>query len=179
MFSFSTLHKNRDEWYTQKKAVDYLMQFLPSPKKCGVIWDPSPGPFGTRNSITWLLADKGYDVIVTKEDFMKVDAPPHSNVRLIITNPPFSLKNKFIWKSMELGLPYLFLLPLHSLDSEIRCGWWRSYGLQLFIIPEHLSFTDDNGKSSKCSFNISWFGWRVTSHNSSLEFLKLIEDDDL
>jgi hypothetical protein len=168
------INPKNDEYYTTVKACEYLFQFLPSPEKCGLIWDPSPGPTNNQNEICQSLIKKGYSVICTSDDFLSYKEKPNSQIKMIISNPPFSLKNKFIWQSMELGLPYLFLLPLHSLNSEIRAGWWRTYSLQLWIIPEQLRFTDTKGQKKRCSFNISWFGWRITNQNSTLEFLELL-----
>lgn len=168
------IRKNRDEYYTSTKAVDFLFQFLPSPGVInGCIWDPSPGPSGGKNNIAMLLTKAGYNVVCTYGDFLTRTEVP-VGCKLILSNPPYSLKSQFIEKCMfEFGIPWLFLLPLNTLASEIRCGWFRNHSVQLWVIPEKLSFKSPyHAKTRECSFSTCWFGWRITSDRSTLTFLK-------
>lgn len=171
------IKKNRDEYYTTVESVDFLLQFLPSPADIkGRIWDPSPGPSGAENNISKLLIKAGYDVVCTNGDFLTYDKVP-VGCTMIVSNPPYSLKSNFIAKCMfDLGIPWLFLLPLNTLASEIRCGWFRNNGVQIWVIPEKLTFQSTyHGKNKPCSFVTCWFGWRITSAGTTLTFLKARE----
>lgn len=184
------IKKNRDEYYTSGEAVYFLLQFLPKPDTFdGCIWDPSPGPSGAENNIARLLRKAGYTVVCTDGDFLLHTSAP-VECAMIVSNPPYSLKSDFIAKCMfELGIPWVFLLPLNTLASEIRCGWFRNHGVQMWVIPEKLTFKSSyHSKNKPCSFCNCWFGWRITSEKTTLTFLKprkqwvdsasFLEDDD-
>ena len=87
-----------------------------------------------------------------------VDLP---NLDLIICNPPFSLAEEFVEKSLEWahgGTVVAFLLRIDILGSQKRHDWWR--GLpekpKLRILSKRPSFTGD-GKTD--AYNYMWAIW--------------------
>ena len=74
-----------------------------------------------------MLSSKGYNVIgsdITRGfDFLKNNMEQHFD--MIITNPPYSLKDKFIEKCYEYGKPFALLLPLTALEG-IKRGIFKS-----------------------------------------------------
>jgi hypothetical protein len=77
----------------------------------------------------------------------------------IITNPPFSIKEKFIERCYQLGKPFALLLPLTSLESEKRQRLFRQYGLQLIIPNKRYNFETPSGKGGGSWFATAWFTW--------------------
>jgi len=95
-----------------------------------------------------------YDVLVTGDylDFAPRFYGLEDNFDLIIGNPPFSLAEKFIRKSMtmlneKIGT-LIFLLRLNFLGSQKRAkGLWKEFPVSsLYVLNARISFFN-NGKS--------------------------------
>lgn len=98
-----------DEIYTPENAVTPLLKYIP---KNIVIWEATD--YG-ESKITKVLKDNGWKVISThKRDLNFLTDKPQFDYDMIITNPPYSLKNEFIKRCYELKnlLLYCFLLQL-------------------------------------------------------------------
>lgn len=71
-------------------------------------------------------AKNGYSVIPTHikygNDFLKFEPTDYD---IIITNPPYSLKNKFLERAFSLKKPFLFLLPITTLEGLNRGKMFR------------------------------------------------------
>lgn len=110
-------HTLNDEIYTPEVAIIPLLKYLP---KNITIWECTD--FGESN-ITKVLKDKGYNVISThKENFNFLTDDPTFEFDMIITNPPYSLKDEFIEKCYQYKKPFALLLPITALEGIKRGG---------------------------------------------------------
>ncbi len=153
MINYIQSPKN-DELYTPTKAVVPLLPFLPRDK---VYWECTD--FGKSN-ISKVLKSNGFRIFGTHIskgfDFLKDD--PKFYFDIIITNPPYSLKNQFLKRAYELGKPFAFLLPLTTLEGVYRGKLFRKYGIQLLVMDKRINFMKDK---KSCWFNTSWFCWKI------------------
>lgn len=96
-----------DFYPTPPDVTNALLDFLKLPK-CMTIWEPAAG----NGVMVDVMQSRGYHVIgtdiATGTDFLKADVPESAD--MIITNPPFSLSEKFILRAEDTGLPFAFLL---------------------------------------------------------------------
>jgi hypothetical protein len=147
-----------DNLYTPDQAIYPLIYHLP--KGAMTIWECTD--FGKSN-ITKILRDKHYNVIgsdiVNGFDFLKdkMEQP----FDMIVTNPPYSLKDKFIEKCYEYGKPFALLLPLTALEGIKRGNLFREKGISVIVLDKRIDFT---GKKA-CWFNVSWFCWKILADN--------------
>lgn len=78
---------------------------------------------------------------------------------VIIGNPPYSLAQEFIDKSLELLAPggrLIFLLRTNFLESKKRFEWWQDKTPNgLYVLSKRPSFT---GKGTDAT-SYSWFIW--------------------
>jgi len=112
--AFVNLDRNNIEAYTPKYAVDNLLPYLGKSK---VIWAPF-----SRNEHNYAsyLREKGYKVINTHyepetgegDDFLTHEPDFHFDI--IVDNPPFKNKTKYVEKAMSYGKPFALFLPLNS-----------------------------------------------------------------
>lgn len=110
-------HTLNDEIYTPEIALIPLLKYLP---KNITIWECTD--FGESN-ITKVLKDHGYNVISThKKDFNFLTDKPSFEFDMIITNPPYSLKDDFIEKCYSYNKPFALLLPITALEGLRRGG---------------------------------------------------------
>lgn len=88
---------------------------------------------------------------LTYEDDERVD--------FIITNPPFSLAQEFIEKSLELANCVVMLLRLNFLASSKRKEFWEKHPpTAIHVLTKRPSFT---GKGSDAT-DYGWFVWDTT-----------------
>lgn len=154
-----------DELYTPEYAIKPLLKYLP---KNITIWECTD--YGESN-ITSILRGGGYNVISTKkEDFDFLIDKPDFDFDMIITNPPYSLKDEFIKKCYEYKKPFCLLLPITSLEGIQRGNMFRENGIEVIVFDKRVEFIKDKGNW----FNTSWFCWKVL--NKELIFEKLIKE---
>jgi hypothetical protein len=78
---------------------------------------------------------------------------------MIITNPPYSLKNKFLKRAFELDKPFAFLLPLTTLEGIERGKMFNENKIQLLIPNKRFNFKPE--KNSGAWFQTSWFTYKL------------------
>lgn len=131
-----------DDFQTPPKALDPLLPYL---KKEWVIWECANGNGNLSNKLLY----EGYEVISTDIKVCNFDFLTNKPefFDCIVTNPPFSLKEEFIARCFELGVPFALLLPLTTLESEKRHKIFRKYpGIQLIIPNKRYNFETPSGK---------------------------------
>jgi len=153
-----------DEMQTPKEAILPLLPFL---KKEWVIWECAWG----KGSLAKHLEKKGFKTIGKKEvDFLKVTEMNNSDI--IITNPPYSLKDSFLEKCYFFNKPFALLMPLTALEGKKRGELYRKYGIQLIIPNKRINFITPSGKGSGAWFQVAWFCWGLNLPRE-LNFVKL------
>lgn len=108
-------NKTDNELYTPFYAVDPIIKYLPKDK---VIWCP----FDEKWSAFYVhLRELGYRVIRSSlsdgQDFFKYEPERWD---LIVSNPPFSVKDKVLERLYSFQKPFAVLLPLNSLQGKSR-----------------------------------------------------------
>jgi type I restriction-modification system DNA methylase subunit len=117
-----------DEWYTTQDVVNIAIKLL----------DPEPNslilcPFDSEHSLfVKTLEAMEHTVIYGIDDFIE------GQFRLcdyIITNPPFSIKDKVIQKVYEYGVKSVLVMPLDALGGVKRHNMYKEYGYPSVYIP--------------------------------------------
>lgn len=158
-----------NDFQTPPKALEPLIKYL-NPQ--WTIWECAAG----KGNLTRALRDRGFKVvstdILTGKDFLTY-APKEFDC--IITNPPFSLKQKFIARAYELGRPFAFLLPLTTLETEGRQQYFRRCGLEIILFNKRINFETPSGKGSGSWFSSAWFSATSKVVCFTVEWLKLLQ----
>ncbi|SFU70692.1 hypothetical protein [Alicyclobacillus macrosporangiidus] len=77
----------------------------------------------------------------------------------VITNPPFSLAQEFIERSLTLANCVIMLLRLNFLASRQRKEWWQKHPpTAIHVLTKRPSFT---GKGTDAT-DYAWFVWDTT-----------------
>ena len=158
-----------DEVYTPSYAVDPIVPYLPKDK---VIWECTD--YGA-SKITTYLRESGYTVISTsKAEFDYLVDTPDFDYDIVVTNPPYSLKDKFLERSYELGKPFALLLPITSLEGIKRSRMYDTNGIEVMVLDRRVNFT--GGKSGSW-FNTSWFCWQLLPQSLMFKQLEIPKGD--
>jgi len=142
---------HRNDFQTPPEA---LLPLLPYISKGWAIWEPACGKGNLVNELNKL----GYQCIgsdiLTGCDFLKVEQPVYD---CIITNPPYSIKHKFIARCYDLKKPFALLMPLTALETEYRQSLFNCHGLQIILMPKRINFETPSGQGSGSWFATAWF----------------------
>ena len=139
-----------DDFQTPPEALKPLLPFL---DKSWVIWECAQG----KGNLTKTLSRLGYGVvgtdILTGQDFLFWQ-PDHWDC--IVTNPPYSKKQKFLERCYKLGKPFVLLLPLTALETRSRQKLYAKYGLQVILFPKRINFQVPKTIGSNSWFATAW-----------------------
>ena len=139
--------KASDEVYTPAYAVKPLLKYISVyfDDDC-TIWCP----FDTQDSeYIKIFKKEGYNVIAThiddkEENHNFFEYEPSQSYDLIISNPPFSLKDDIIKRLYELNKPYALLLPIPSLQGQKRFPYMKD--CQALIFDKRINYYTDTEK---------------------------------
>lgn len=137
-----SVYQNRsDEYHTPAYAVELLLSYIPNNIK--TIWCPCDTE---ESKFVKVLRNNGYNVISSHinsgNDFLEYE--PEENYDAIITNPPFSIKNKIIERCIKLNKPFALLLSATCLQSKSlieilsKCN-----DFNFIMINERIRYTDE------------------------------------
>ena len=145
-----------DEFGTPKEAIEPLLPFL---NKNWIIWECAWG----KGSLAKHFEEKGFKIIGEPfKVFLNKDVGLNKEgFNCIVTNPPYSLKEKFLERCYELGKPFALLMPLTALEGKKRGELYRRFGIQLIIPNKRFNFETPSGKGSGSWFATAWFCYKL------------------
>lgn len=126
-------NKESDEVYTPSYAIKPIIKYLPNN---AVIWCP----FDLEDSeYVKRLRENNFEVISSHIDegknFFEYE-PDYYDV--IISNPPFSIKDSVLKRLYELDKPYAILLPIPALQGQKRFPYIKD--CEALIFDKRISF---------------------------------------
>jgi hypothetical protein len=137
-----------------------LAPLLPYLKTNTVIWEPAVG----EGNIAMELSDKGFDVeigdILRGQNFFEYE-PDKWDV--LVTNPPYSLKYRWLKRCYELGKPFALLLPVETLGAKTAQELMQEYGFEVMLLNRRINFKMPNAgwSGGGSQFATMWFCWQV------------------
>lgn len=153
MLNIAKLNASKnDECYTPASALPSLIKNLPAWVE--KVWCPCDTG---SSEIFKALGTAGKEVVATHilggYDFLKYES--EFKYDMIITNPPYSNKDDFIARCVELGKPWALLLPLDSLCGKRRYDLYKS-GVGVITLANRRDFT---GKGKNWFYNAWVCSW--------------------
>ncbi len=145
---FVSMDRENIEAYTPKYAVDLIIPYLPKDK---TIWSPFSK---NEHNYADYLRSLGYKVINTHiengQDFLTYK--PDFEFDIILDNPPFKNKTKFVEKAISYGKPFALFLPLNSFGDNGIPKLFIENGIEpeLLIPDKRTEF--ENQKNTGISF---------------------------
>lgn len=86
----------------------------------------------------------GYNVVRShiddEQDFFEYEPDDYD---IIVSNPPFTIKDKILERLYELEKPFAILLPLNSLQGQSRFKYFEQ-GLQLLSFDQRIGYHNVN-----------------------------------
>ena len=123
-----------NEMYTPYYAVQPIIKYVQKDKK---VWCPFDKEW---SAFYQSFTSGGYSTIRSHidegQDFFEYQPDEYD---VIISNPPFSIKDKILKKLYELDKPFAILLPLNSLQGKSRFRYFEK-GIQLLTFDQRIGY---------------------------------------
>jgi hypothetical protein len=125
------------------------------------VWEPAEG----EGFISTALRDYGYKVygsdIKDGDNFDFLDTClAYSMWNVQVTNPPFSLKYKWLERSYAINKPFALLLPLETLGAVTAQKLFKEHGMELIVMSQRVNFKMPvKGWDCQAQFPVAWFTW--------------------
>ena len=144
-----------DECYTPVKQVAPLLEFLDKGK---TYYEATSGK---SSAILDGFIEAGYDMVGSGgKDFFTCDSDDVYDG--IVTNPPYSIKDKFIEHCYKLEKPFALLLPVASFQGGKRGRMFMEHGMSTIVYNNRVDFT---GKGNP-HFGVAWFVYGFLPSNT-------------
>lgn len=148
-------HRRANDFYpTPKDCVYALVDFLNIPKHCAIL-EPACG----MGAIMEALRDKGYRNVSGSDIVFGVDFLERTDIgkaEWIITNPPFSIADKFIYKAHGLAVPFAYLLKIQYWNSAKRRTLFEQIRPR-YVLP--LTWRPDFTGQGNSLMDMMWCVW--------------------
>lgn len=125
---------NNDEVLTPRYAVKAIIPYLTK-------FNTILCPFDKDDSMYVRELSKTHQVFnshIETENFF--DLIPSPIVDCIVSNPPFSIKDKVLERLFEIGKPFAILLPLEALGGKRRQEMFKKHGIQVIFLGGRIGF---------------------------------------
>ena len=133
-----------DEWYTSQETVNLAINLL-NPKAEAVILCPFAS---FRSVFVKTLRERGHMVINGMTDFLEVEYP----CDYIITNPPFSIKDKVIQRVFDYGVKSVLIMPIDAMGGVKRHQMFKAHEYPKIYMPtRRIQYFDETGEIQKGS----------------------------
>lgn len=123
-----------DNMFTPYYAVEPILKYIPKDKK---IWCPFDKEW---SAFYQTFVRGGYDVVRSHidegQDFFEYEPDDYD---IIVSNPPYSIKDDIIERLYNLGKPFAVLLPLDSLQGRRRYESFKN-GIQILTFDQRIGF---------------------------------------
>jgi len=145
---FAKKKAEKDEWFTPPEAIYPIIRYL---KSNSIILCP----FDTKESnFAKILESKGFIVHFTHkfngEDFFNTPCPEECDY--IVSNPPYSLRNRILQRLFEIGKPFAMLMNTNGLfDSSLRWNLFKKNNFTLIYLKGRVNYMEEYGKKPKSS----------------------------
>lgn len=122
------------ELYTPYYAVKPIVKYIPKDYK---IWCPFDMEW---SSFYQTFKENGFDVIRSHidegKDFFLYEPDDYD---VIISNPPFNIKDQILKRLYNLNKPFAVLLPLNTLQGKTRYKYFKN-GIQMLSFDQRIGF---------------------------------------
>jgi hypothetical protein len=130
-------HNTQDEYNTPFYAVDIITPHIPKNKIIWCPFDKKESKYVIRlkntNEVHYTHIDDGQDFLNYEPDF---------DFDIIVSNPPFSIKNEVLKKCYAYNKPFALLLPMTMFNSISTISVLKN-DIQFIIMDRRISFNGE------------------------------------
>jgi hypothetical protein len=136
-----------DDYETPLSAWKMIAPYIPKDK---VIWEPFYGSGASGQNLRSL----GFQVYHQKEDFFE-----NNHGDIIVTNPPFSTKQKILRRLKELDKPFVVILPASVLGTKFLSELFPD--IQVIVPKGRINFVKEGEQTKSAWFASFFYCWKM------------------
>lgn len=146
-----------DACQTPGYALEPLLPYLQGQR---IVWECARG----EGFLYEALEQSGFKTvgsdILTGQNFFEFEA---DNYSCIVTNPPYSLKFRWIERCYELGKPFALLLPVETLGAKKAQELFKVHGAEFLMLNKRINFKMPNKgwDGAGAQFPTMWVCWKL------------------
>jgi hypothetical protein len=140
------LDNDKIEYYTPNWVWDSVKQFIPKDK---IIWEAFRNESDASTQSANYLRELGFKVVNPLCDFFE-----NNYGDIVVSNPPYNVKQKVLERLISLQKPFLLILPNIILNScyFIQLAK-KNTDIQIIILPKRVDFIKPSSEKSKSTFH--------------------------
>jgi len=144
-----------DRCQTPYYALDPLLPYLP---KSWLIWESAAGAGQIADKLTQEHHNVITSDLLTGQNFFTWQPDRWA---CQVTNPPYSIKYKWLDRSYQLDKPFALLLPLETLGAAKAQKLFGHYGIEIILLDKRINFNMPNKgyTGNGAQFPTAWFTW--------------------
>ena len=139
-----------DDWNSPKEAFEDIAHLLPTDK---IIWEPF---YGDGNSGKY-LTELGFTVEHHDIDFYE---NPVFDYDIIVSNPPYSSKQRLFKRLAEINKPFMLLLPVSTITKKFLKTYFKDE-IQIVIPSKRIHFIKGGELSKRCWYDTMWVCYKM------------------
>lgn len=158
-----------DACQTPAYAIDPLLPYL---SRFSTIWEPAAG----EGLMVDALLDSGFHVLasdlIRDQNFFFYE--PDEEWDCLVTNPPYSIKFKWLERCYQLGKPFALLMPLEALGTRTAQEMFDACGIEIILLNRRVNFKmpEKGWEAGGATFPTVWYTWQLNL-GSQLVFGKI------
>src|SRR5690606_9980362 len=127
-------NEDSDECYTPEDEVKAIFPFLDKEK---TYYEATSG---ISSAIVNSFTRAGYNMVGSGgKNFF--DCSKDEIYDRVVTNPPYSKKDDFIFHCYEIGKPFALLLPVATIQGQKRGKKFKELGISMLVYNKRIDFT--------------------------------------
>jgi len=139
-------HKD-DDYQTPKQVWESIREYIPKDK---IIWEAF---YGDGKSGEY-LKELGFNVIHEPIDFYD-----HNKGDIVVSNPPFSEKQKILKRLKELDKPFILLMPASVLGTKLLHELFPD--IQIIIPNGRINYIKNGTQTKGVWFASFFYCWKI------------------
>lgn len=146
-----------DACQTPGYALEPLLPYLQGQR---IVWECARGEGFLYDALEQSgLKAVGSDIL-TGQNFFEFEPNAYS---CIVTNPPYSLKFRWIERCYELGKPFALLLPVETLGAKKAQEMFKANGAEFLMLNKRINFKMPNKgwDGAGAQFPTMWVCWKL------------------
>jgi hypothetical protein len=155
-----------DRCNTPAYAIDPLLPYI---RPNWIVWESAAGTGNMYDALahhtmaiigTELRLDDIGQGVHGGRDFFEYQ-PPRFDA--IITNPPYSIKFKWLERCYALGRPFALLVPVETIGAKSAQSLMEKHGAELLLLNRRVNFQMPNKGwvGSSAQFPVLWLCWKM------------------
>lgn len=146
-----------DACQTPSYAIDPLLPYM-DPE--WTVWEPACG----EGLLEDALYDSGFNQVIptdilTGQNFFEFEPEKWD---CLVTNPPYSIKYRWLQRCYELGKPFALLVPVEMLGAATAQELLKKYSFEALLLDKRIDFKMPNkGFEGSAQFPVFWLCWQL------------------